>query len=43
MTRWTEREDVEQLLETFTAANPALNFKHHELRITFETSEDIMV
>lgn len=43
MTRWTDRENVEPLLQTFGKANPELQVISHQLRITFETSEDIRV
>jgi hypothetical protein len=43
MTRWTDRENVEQLLQTFSEANPELQVISHQLRITFETSEDIRI
>ena len=40
--RWTDRKDAEQLLETFTAANPELLLPRHQLQVTFETSEEMM-
>ena len=40
--KWTDRENVEQLLETFTAANPALHYSRSQLRVTFDTSEELM-
>lgn len=43
MTRWTDRENVEQLLQTFSEANPELQVISHQLRITFETSEDMRI
>jgi hypothetical protein len=39
--RWIDREHVDQQLETFSAANPELNVVRHQLRITFDTSEDL--
>ena len=41
--KWTDRESVELLLETFTAANPALHHSRSQLRVTFDTSEDIRI
>jgi hypothetical protein len=43
MTRWTDRENVEQLLQTFSAANPELQPHRHQLRVTFDTSEAIRI
>lgn len=42
MSRWTERENVEQLVDAFTAANPELLLPRHQIHVTFDTSEDIM-
>ena len=44
--KWTERENVEQLLEHFTAGNAALMQSHvrdSRLRVTFETSEELRI
>ena len=41
MSKWTDRENVEQLLQTFGKANPELMNVSYQLRITFETREDI--
>lgn len=43
MTKWTEREGVEQQLQTFSEANPELQVLSHQLRVTFDTSEDIRI
>ena len=43
MSKWTDREDVEQLLQTFTAANPELLLPRHQLRVTFDTSEELRI
>lgn len=41
--KWTDRENVEQLLETFVAANPDLQHSRSQLHATFETRESIMM
>ena len=43
LSRWTDRENVEQLLQTFSEANPELHVLRSQLRVTFDTSEDIRV
>jgi hypothetical protein len=43
MSKWTDREDVEQLLQAFTAANPELLLPRHQLRVTFDTSEELSI
>lgn len=42
MSRWTDRKDVDQIMDTFTAANPELLLPRHQLHVTFDTSEEIM-
>ena len=41
--KWTERENVEQLLETFAQANPAICSAFNQLHVAFETSENIRI
>lgn len=43
LSKWTDREDVEQLLQAFTAANPELLLPRHQLRVTFDTSEELRI
>ena len=44
--KWTDRENVEQLLEHFAAGNAALVQSHvrdSRLQVTFDTSEELMI
>ena len=41
MSRWTDREHVEELLKEFSAANLELHNMRSQLRVTFDTSESI--
>ena len=43
MVKWADREDVEQLLQTFAAANPELLLPRHRLNVTFNTSETLSI
>ena len=41
--KWTDRENVDQLLETFAEANPTLHPVFNQLHIAFETSESLRI
>ena len=41
LTKWTSRDQVDQLLESFKAANPWLQPAHNGLDVTFVTSEQL--
>lgn len=43
MSCWTDREEVETRLQTFSAANPELLLPRHQLRVTFDTSEELRI
>lgn len=38
---WTDRDEVEARLQGFTAANPELLLPRHQLRVTFDTTEEL--
>jgi len=43
MACWIDREEIEQRLQTFSEANPELLLPRHQLRVTFDTIEELRI